>query len=205
MVNSDAGGLAEQQFRELLAPGYEPYGVEFKGPGRRTDRRMLAQVARATIGMANRRDGGLVIIGVDDDGNAVGLPEDQLATWDYDDVAASLAEYADPYVSFELQLLTYDGRSFVILRVAEFEEIPALCKRDYPGVLRKGACYVRTRRMPETSEIPSQTEMRELLDLATDKGVHKFLTRLEATGLLPPGTVPPRVQGRYLTQRGALR
>ena len=204
MANSDTGGLTAQQFRELLSPGYEPYGVEFKGPGYRSDRQFLVQVARAVLGMANRRDGGLVIIGVDDGGSAVGLAADQRATWDYDDVAASLAEYADPYVSFALQLLTYDDRSFVILRVAEFEEIPALCKRDYPGVLRKGACYVRTRRIPETSEIPSQTEMRELLDLATDKGVHKFLTRLEATGLLPPGTVPPRVQGRYYTQRGAL-
>ena len=205
MVNSDAGGLTEQQFRELLAPGYEPYGVEFKGPGLRTDRRMLAQVARATLGMANQRDGGLVIIGVDDDGNAMGLPEDQLATWDYDDVAASLAEYADPYVNFELQVLAYDGRSFVILRVAEFEEIPVLCKRDYPEVLRKGACYVRTRRMPETSEIPSQTEMRELLELAVDKGVRRFIERARATGLLTSGPVPPTDQERFEEQLEDLR
>lgn len=197
--------LTEQLFAALVGPGYEQYGVEFKGPGARTERRLLAQVARAALGMANRADGGLVIIGVDDDGSLAGLSDAELDTWSYDDVAASLAEYADPYVDLALQVLVYEDRSFVILHVAEFEEIPVLCKRDYPGVLRKGACYVRPRRIPETSEIPSQTEMRELLDLATDKGVHKFLTRLEATGLLPPGTVPPRVQGRYYTQRGALR
>lgn len=204
-MSSSAGWMAEQQFSELLTPGYEPYGVEFKGPGVRTDRRLLAQVARSALGMANRADGGLVIIGVDDDGSPVGLSDAELATWGYDAVSASLAEYADPYVSFALQVLVYEGRSFVILHVAEFEEIPVLCKRDYPGVLRKGACYVRTRRIPETSEIPSQTEMRELLDLATDKGVHRFLTRLEATGLLPSGIVPPPAQGRFDAQRGASR
>ena len=107
-------------------------------PGDRTDRQLLAQVARAVLGMTNRRDGGLVIIGVDDGGNAVGLSDDQLATWNYDHVAASLAEYADPYVSFALQVLVYEDRSFVILHIAEFEEIPVLCKRDYDKVLRKG-------------------------------------------------------------------
>ncbi len=197
--------LTEQLFAALVGPGYEQYGVEFKGPGARTERRLLAQVARAALGMANRADGGLVIIGVDDDGSLAGLSDAELDTWSYDDVAASLAEYADPYVDLALQVLVYEDRSFVILHVAEFEEIPVLCKRDYPGVLRKGACYVRTRRIPETSEIPSQTEMRELLDLATDKGVHKFLTRLEATGLLPPGTVPPSARRRFDAQRGALR
>ena len=205
MVNSDAGGLTEQQFRELLAPGYERYGVEFKGPGDRDDKQFLVQVARAVLGMTNRRDGGLVIIGVDDGGNAVGLSDDQLATWSYDHVAASLAEYADPYVSFELQVLSYDGRSFVILRVAEFEEIPVLCKQGYQKVLRKGACYVRTRRMPETSEIPSQTEMRELLELAVDKGVRKFIKRARATDLLTSGPVPPTDQGRFEEQLEDLR
>ncbi len=205
MANSDTGGLTEQQFRELLSPGYEPYGVEFKGPGYRSDRQFLVQVARAVLGMANRRDGGLVIIGVDDGGNAVGLAADQRATWDYDDVAASLAEYADPYVSFALQPLAYEGRDFVILHVAEFDEIPVLCRRDYTGVLRKGACYVRTRRMPETSEIPSQTEMRELLELAVDKGVRKFIERARATGLLTSGPVPPTNQERFDEQLEDLR
>ena len=64
--------LTEQLFAALVGPGYEQYGVEFKGPGARTERRLLAQVARAALGMANRADGGLVIIGVDDDGSLAG-------------------------------------------------------------------------------------------------------------------------------------
>ena len=205
MVSSSAGWMAEQQFSELLVPGYEEHGMEFKGPGARTDRRLLAQVARSALGMANRADGGLVIIGVDDDGSPVGLSDAELATWGYDAVSASLAEYADPYVSFALQVLVYEGRSFVILHVAEFEEIPVLCKRDYPGVLRKGACYVRSRRIPETSEIPSQTEMRELLETAANKGVYRFIERARATGLLASASVAPTEQERFEEQLEDLR
>ena len=119
--------------------------------------------------MANRRDGGRVFIGVeevDDELNLVGLNEVDLATWNYDDVADRFAVYADPSVSFEREVKEYNGNQYVILYIEEFAEIPVLCKRDYQGVLRSGACYVRSSRKPETSEIPTQTEMRELLQLA---------------------------------------
>jgi hypothetical protein len=56
-------------------------------------------------------------------------------------------------------------------------------------VLRRGACYVRASHKPETSEIPSEQEMRELLELAIDKGVVKFLARVQKAGLLD-ATVP---------------
>ena len=73
--------------------------------------------------------------------------------------------------------------------VEEFSDIPVLCKRSYDNVLRDGACYVRTRRKPETSEIPTQADMRDLLDLAIDKGVSKFLNRAQRVGLSFPSTV----------------
>jgi hypothetical protein len=89
-----------------------------------------------------------------------------------------------------LERVSTDGKTFVILSVEEFETIPVICKRQFNDprnpakvVLRPGACYVRTRRKPETSEIPSQTEMRELLELATRKGIRHFLERAAAAGL----------------------
>lgn len=157
-----------REFAELLGVGHETRGVEYKGPGLRTDRHFLALVARAALGMANRREGGKVILGVDDNRgvlNPVGLSDEQLATWRrYDTVAASLLEYADPSLGFDLETLTAEERRYVILSVHEFEEIPVLCARSYPSVLRRGACYVRTRGKPETSEVPSQEDMRALIE-----------------------------------------
>lgn len=182
--------MNETEFDEILRAGYEQRGREFKGPGRRDDSHYLARVARAVLGMANHRDGGLVILGVEESAGTLrpaGLSDSDLATWKYDDVATALAVYADPVVTFDLEVVLYDNASFVALTVQEFEDIPILCNRDYQDqqpVLRKGACYVRSRHKPETSEIPSHEEMRELLDLAIDKGLRKFVARARAAGLL---------------------
>ena len=178
--------MTDQEFASLLAIGYETNGLEFKGPGSRTDSAFLAGVIRAqSLGMANRRDGGYVIIGVESDSlDPVGFDDDEVKTWlNYDELATRVNEYANPSVRFDLEAVTVQGRRFVIIRVHEFDDIPILCGKDFHGsrkgalVLRRGACYVRARHKPETSEIPSEEEMRELLELAIDKGIRKFVTR----------------------------
>ncbi|MGP0064695.1 MAG: helix-turn-helix domain-containing protein [Isosphaeraceae bacterium] len=189
--------MTEQEFESLLTRGYETDGVEFKGSWFRTDRLFLARVVRAILGMANRRDGGRVILGVEESTNLepVGLSDGQAESWlHYDDLSATVNEYASPCVRFEPRLHTLWGKKFVIIRVHQFDDIPILCAKDYnePGkaapVLRRGACYVRARHKPETSEIPSEEEMRELLELAIDIGVRKFVTRAQQAGLFP--TIP---------------
>ena len=207
--------MTEREFEDILALGHERRGTEFKGPGPRTDKSFFARIARAVLGMANRQDGGFIIIGLEDKNGVitpVGLNAVDLATWNHDDVSTSLAAYADPSVSFDRQILVYKGTNHVILKVHEFEEIPVLCRQDYQKgndvILRKGACYVRSRHKPETSEIPSQEDMRDLLALATDKGVRKFVARAVKSGLLsisPLGTTAPADKESFEAQLGDLR
>lgn len=126
--------MTDQEFAEILALGHETRGVEFKRAGPLSDRRLSAQVVRAALGMANKRDGGRVVIGVEDIGgvlNPVGFSDQDLATWRYDHVADRLATYADPSVSFDLEVKEYNGSRYVVLHVEEFVDIPVLCKRDY--------------------------------------------------------------------------
>ena len=202
--------MTDEEFEQVMNLFSERRGLEFKGPGRSTDRRLFAQVVRAVLGMANRRDGGLVIIGIEDSGNTlnrVGLSKSDLGTWNYDDVADRMAVYADPGVSFELEIRNYNGSSFVVLQVEEFEDIPVLCKRSYPNVLREGACYVRPRRKPETTEIPTQADMRDLLDLAIEKGVRRFLSQAQRSGLIAtPADMPQDTDDRLFDEQlGELR
>lgn len=192
--------MNEQDFAVLLDRGHETRGVEFKEPGARSDKFFLAKVARGVLGMANRRDGGQVIIGVEDNGRILapmGLSTDQMRSWQsYDDVLASINEYASPSVNLERHFLRFEEHDIVILQVVEFEEIPVLCREEYQSpkvkgrdrapMLRRGACYVRSRHKPETSEIPSEEDMRELLDLAIEKGVRRYIERARRVGLLPP-------------------
>jgi hypothetical protein len=48
--------------------------LELKGPGARTDKHLFAKVARAALGLGNLRDGGHLIIGIDDEDPKTLLP-----------------------------------------------------------------------------------------------------------------------------------
>jgi predicted HTH transcriptional regulator len=197
-----------QELSEYLRTGHEVHGREFKGPGRRSDSHFFARVVRAVLGMANHRNGGIVVIGVAEDQGAlepIGLSEEELATWRYDDVAASIAPYTEPSVAFDLDVVPYRGSTLVVLRVREFDEFPILCARDYQdheSVLRRGACYVRSRHKPETSEIARFEDMREIIEMAIDKGLRKFVTRARNAGLLDWSATPslPSDEDRFRAQ-----
>jgi hypothetical protein len=120
-----------------------------------------------------------------------GILDADLSTWSYDELADSLAEYTDPGVNFDLDIIEYESKKFIVIIIHEFEDIPVLCKKNYPEVLRAGACYIRTRRKPETLEIPTQADMRDLLDLAIEKGVRRFVAQARASGLSLSGQLPP--------------
>jgi hypothetical protein len=180
--------LSTQEIEQLLAGGYELRGFELKGPGLRTHPHLFAKVVRAALGMANLRDGGHIVIGINDAdpaGMLPGLSPTELQSWlAYDDIARKLGEYADPAVRFALEAHSLSsGVSVAVLQVYEFSDIPILCAKDFPDVLRKGACYVRPRRVPETSEIASSVEMRELLDLAVQKALRAFVQTAERAGV----------------------
>lgn len=192
--------MTPEEFADLLALGHETQGIEFKGPFARADKEQFAEVVRSVLGMANRQDGGLVVIGVDehDDGSgagkklrAVGMSEGDRVGWDQDAVVSVVDSYADPFVELDVERVQYEGKHFVVLRVRGFAQFPVLCKKQFVKpkgpksdvVLRQGACYVRRRGRIETSEIPTHVEMRELLDLATEKGIRRFLSRAHRAGL----------------------
>ena len=202
--------MTDEEFAQIVSLAHEIRGVEFKGPGSSSEGRLLAQVVKAMLGMANRRDGGRVVIGVEDLGSALnptGLDDGQLATWNYDHVSDRVAVYADPGVVFDLEVKEYNGRSYVVIQVEEFADVPVLCKRAYGDVLRDGACYVRPRRKPETTEIPTYADMRDLLDLATEKAVRRLLAQAQRAGLaVPPDVVTTSTdQERFDQQLGDLR
>lgn len=176
------------ELEAMLASGYEDRAVEYKGAGLRTDRQYFAKVARAALSMGNRRDGGFVVIGIDDKDPASlgpGLSDEQLASWtDYDHVARALAEYADPPLHFALATLTLSSDARVaLIQVSEFSDIPHLCARAYEQDLRRGALYVRTRKLPETAEVASSVEMRDVLDLATQKALRAYVETAQRAGV----------------------
>lgn len=133
--------MTPDELRELLVLGHEAPGVEFKAPCDRTDKPKFAKIVRAVLGMANRRDGGKVVVGIEEGEAAqlslLGLSSEQLRTWEPDAVAGAIDPYADPFVTVSTARVSYEGLEYVVLKVSEFEEVPVLCKKDYPDVLRQ--------------------------------------------------------------------
>src|SRR5579872_89922 len=185
------------ELAELLATGWERFDVEFKSPGARTDKAYLGKVTRAVLAMSNRRDGGMVVLGVDErrsqKATLLGLTSVQLGTWKSDDARDALASYAEPSVEVDVHQVTLDDKTAVILQVREFADVPVLCRKDGVG-LREGALYVRSRRKPESVEVPRQAEMREVIELAMEKRLRSFLGTAAAAGLRPLSVQPIAAQ-----------
>jgi predicted HTH transcriptional regulator len=180
--------LVPEEIEAALSSGYEVRGLELKGPGPRTDAHLFAKVTRAALSMGNLRDGGHVIIGIDDGDPSMmlpGLEAIDLRSWlAYDDVARRLAEYADPPLRFDIARIELaSGVNVAVIQVFEFSDTPHLCAKDFPKVLRKGALYVRPRKVPETSEVASLVEMRDIIQLATEKALRAYIETAERAGL----------------------
>ncbi len=189
--------MSAAEIEELLRLGHEQRHFELKGPGRRDDTQLVAKVVRAALSLGNLRDGGHIVIGIDDKDPASmlpGLQPDQAETWRaYDDVSRKMAEYADPPLRFGLtEVQLSSGAVVAVLEIAEFDDLPHICSRQFDNTLRKGALYVRSRNAPETIEVPSSVEMREILDLATEKALRAYIRVAHNAGVsLTPGTAGP--------------
>ncbi len=180
--------VTSAEVEEILSLGHELRSFEAKSPGDLSDKAYCAKIARAAMAMGNLRDGGLVCLGIDDSQLSTmkpGLSQKQLDDWsDYDNVNDALSRFSEPPVAFRLDALTLsNGVQVVVLDVAEFDQVPHVCKKDYPNELQSGATYVRPRGKPQSLAVPNVAEMRELLDLAVTKGVREFVGRLGQAGL----------------------
>lgn len=180
--------LSDEDVAAFLTLGHESRGVEFKGAGSAGDSAFRAVVIRAALGIANRRDGGYIIVGVDDNDPTSGQPglsEAEIDSWmAFDDLATWFGEYVDPAMQFEVAVRsTHTGAPVIVIEVQEFEDVPVLCRRAYDPTLKRGALYTRSHARPETSDTHQHAELRELLDLAIEKGLRRFVERATRAGL----------------------
>ncbi|MBB1034464.1 hypothetical protein G6031_08685 [Dietzia sp. CQ4] len=188
--------ISQQEVEDSLRLGYESRSFEVKGPGTITDKQYVARVVRAAMAMGNLRDGGQVCLGIDDDQMTAmtpGLPLGQANEWtDYDNVNDQFAKYSDPPVTFHLHCFRLSsGATVVIIDVEEFDIDLHICKKDYPVVLQAGQTYVRPRGKPQSSPVPSLVDMRDLHNLAIDKGVREYFRRSEHASAPFTFTAPP--------------
>jgi len=177
------------EFYELIQLRKEGRSLEFKRSAPWADK-FKAKITKSILAFSNVRDGGIIVIGIkqngDDSFDFAGMTGDDLETWNYDEVASFVSEFADPFVDFSMERVLDGQKTFLLITISEFKDIPVICKKDGSNILRRGAIYTRTYRMPESAEVPSQTELREILNLAIEKGTRSLLQISSRVGFALP-------------------
>lgn len=200
--------MEKDKFIELTQLAKEGRNLEFKRSASWESSEFKAKIVKSILAFSNVRDGGAIVIGVERQADQTyafkGIVQEHLETYSEDQRSRIVAEYADPYARFMLDKAEFDGKTYLIILVSEFNEIPVICKRDGASNLRKGAFYTRTYRIPESAEVPSQTELREILEMAIDKGIRKYLERQSRIGSGFPIPVLASDDDKFVAQRGDL-
>lgn len=186
--------LSQVDLCELILIGEEQRNLEYKTHMRWDNDLTKAKITKTALAMSNIRDGGWIVIGVEEQSNntfrRIGVAQEEADTFRHDDVSSHINEYADPYVKLHIRQVNCEEKKYVIIKVDEFDELPVICRREYPRAeLHKGKIYTRARRRNENSEVSAQTEMREIIDIAVDKNVRSFIERLRRTGIISEGVV----------------
>jgi len=145
--------------------------------------------------MSNRRDGGIIVIGVAErDGEWIleGTGEAHLKTYVEDDINDFINKYASPPIRVELVRVVHRETCFLALRVPEFPVSPVICRRNGPDgdALREGAIFVRTGGKPQTTRSVNADQIAELLSLAAEKAARTLIAAGLSAGLVPPLPVP---------------
>ncbi len=144
------------------------------------------KIAKTAMAMANKRDGGIIVIGVSKNGEiheAIGMEDTHFSTFKDDEIAAFINKYAEPFVITSVSRPCVKGKNFVVIAIKEFEHLPVICAKAGPEDLKQGAVYIRGYAQNETRIVECQTEMRELLDIAVERGLRFFLGRAAGAGL----------------------
>ena len=199
---------------DLILHGHEERTIGYKGSNAKNTQAdpyawgtdaVNSKIARSAMAMANI-GGGAIIIGVDeiapDVWEANGVAAAVAASYAQDIVQQYINQRADPYVTVTVRKPELDGKTFVVLQVSGFDDLPVVCTKG-SGALRQGAVYTRSRTKQETVEVQSQTEMRELLDRAIAVGVQKQLRPFidALSGILGQGAVRS-AEEQFRAERG---
>ena len=171
--------------RTLIQAGREDRGREFKASfpwTRNAAGETMARVTKTILALSNLRDGGHIIIGVAEpapgstDWRPVGVTAADLQSFPFDTVADFVRKYAEPYARFDLEIAEIDSSKYVVIAVEGFQEVPVICKTNYGSILAESAVYIRPRSgRPRSEPVSNYADMRELLDLAVERGIRKFL------------------------------
>lgn len=157
------------------------------------------RLLKTIMGMANLRDGGLIIVGVAEKENAwelSGITTDHLKDYDYDDISDQINKYASPQVVIDLVIHEHeDGNQYLAIHIHQFKISPVVCRKNSPedvklkDRLSAGDIYVRpSSGKPRTERVTDASQLHDLLELAAEFRARRLLEVGKRIGFVPGET-----------------
>lgn len=202
----------ETDARLYILHGKEERYLEYKRSMIWTDDDTRVKIAKAMMAMANLRNGGVIVVGMQETSRGIWAPESmtpqQISSFSQDDLAQWVNDYATPAVQFGVGSFALEGEQSVIIQVQEFDSSPIICRKQKTvgggESLRAGAIYYRSNRKNESAPISTDEDLRELVGLAVEKGISRHVGRLHSLGLIPKETPNKRDTEQYEAERAGL-
>lgn len=176
------------ELERILRTGSEGRAAEFKQTMSWAENATRAKVVKWALGTANLADGGVLAFGLQrTDPNPlyelVGMAQADYDSFNQDGVSTTVNTHATPHIDLSVAHLQIDDKRFVAILVRPFSDYPVICARDFVvdghAIVIRGRLYCRSRRTPETTEVQSPEDMRDIIDLATSRGLERYFRQRE--------------------------
>ncbi len=182
-----------EQLKDYVNLGSERVDLEYKRSIDWEDRNAKIKITKAMMAMSNIRDGGVIIIGVEEDGTPSGMTKKHCRSFEYDKIARHLNARTMPPIDFVVTCgkITHEDNEklFVVIQISESKELPVVSikheKRDPNGLLdmkntyiRENAIYIRSKSPIESREIGSYSEWKEFIELLLDRNQDKLVKKI---------------------------
>jgi hypothetical protein len=189
--------VSDQRIRELIAIGNENRNLDYKGrfSWATAEKDEQIGIVKDGLAFANTRDGGVILVGVNDKTGALeGLTDEHSSSFEQTRFNDFVQEYTEPKHTCFIYHREIDSKRIVAIEIPEFSDIPILCKRTVQSttdprkiLLRKAGVYKRTDKA--TSElVEDSSEMRELLNRGLLRRQDELLTAMSK--ILRPNSEP---------------
>lgn len=162
--------MTTQELEQLIEVQTETQNLDFKADMPWSPQDM----AKDFIAMANVRDGGTIVIGVnevDESFLGTGVSAVNVKTYSTDIMRDKLGRYMDPLPDFRVFTpLDLQGRKYVVIKISPFKDVPVISKTDIQGKLKGQTIYYRnTNKRVESAPVANSNDLRDIIEAAAVK------------------------------------
>lgn len=207
-----------EELQQFIFRGSEQVNIEYKQSMNwgNTDAKIV--ILKAMLAMSNTKDGGVIVVGVNDDGEPKGMNKKDLESYIYDYIAAWFKDKIMPMIDFTINCgkvlkSKEEILFFVIIEVRESKNLPIIYTgknvqtKSYkkPTSLRKNALYVRSKSPIESREISNYSEWQDFVELLLVRNQDALAEKLPCFGRKATKlTIEDDDKNKFLKQRNDL-